>query len=74
MKRFVNSIVVLGLMWLGTLMTLNAWVWLAYVAGFWAARGFAFLMIVAAVCEHTGPALAQGYIDWRVRVAKAAQS
>jgi hypothetical protein len=72
-KRFVNSMIVLGLFWGHAGVITAAWLALLFIAT-GPALGFAAALLLAGVLRRTGPVLAVRYINWRVGVAKAGQS
>ncbi len=70
MRRFINSITVLLLMWGGTLCFIGAWIFLAVKVGGINAGLFAGLVWVSAAVERQGPHWAARFISHRIRVAQ----
>lgn len=71
MKRFINSIIVVLLMWGGVLSFVGAWVFLLVRCGIINASLFAVLIGVSAQLERGGPHWAARFVSWRIGIAKA---
>lgn len=70
MRRFINSMVLIGLDWSGPLLFITAWMFLIHKSGWINALLFCGLVWTAKqLCDVSTP-LSHRYIAWRVAAAK----
>lgn len=71
MRRFINSLWLVLLMWSGPIIFVIAWSWLFWHCGFLNGLLFIALMATSASCDRKGPVWAARFVLRRVEVVKA---
>lgn len=71
MRRFVNSVWLLALMWAGPLVFAGAWVFIGITAGLLNALLFIGLMGASSHCTRQGPSWAARFVARRIAVRQA---